>query len=70
MFTNQQIAVIGTPEPEGMPFDIGAQKPMNEPTQRGGFKIPGLRNIELTAPYMHSGRFETLREAVAGATPA
>ena len=65
MFTNQQIAVIGTPEPEGMPFDIGAEKTLNEPTQRGGFKIPSLRNIELTAPYMHSGRFSTLREAAA-----
>jgi len=65
LFTNQQVAVIGTPEPEGLPFDIGAQKPMNEPSQRGGFKVPGLRNIELTAPYMHSGRFATLREAAA-----
>jgi cytochrome c peroxidase len=65
LFSNQQIAVIGTPEPAGMPFDVGAQKPLGEPTQRGGFKVPSLRNIELTAPYMHSGRFETLREAVA-----
>jgi cytochrome c peroxidase len=65
LFTNQQIAVIGTPEPEGMPFDIGAEKTLNEPSQRGGFKIPSLRNIDLTAPYMHSGRFTTLREAAA-----
>lgn len=65
LFTNQQIAVIGTPEPEGMPFDPGAEIPMNEPTQRGGFKVPTLRNIELTAPYMHSGRFASLREAAA-----
>ncbi|MEP5569794.1 MAG: cytochrome c peroxidase [Halioglobus sp.] len=63
LFTNQQLAVIGTPEPEGMPFDPGAEVPMNEPTQRGGFKVPSLRNIELTAPYMHSGRFATMREA-------
>ncbi len=63
LFTNQQLAVIGTPEPEGMPFDPGAEVPMNEPSQRGGFKIPSLRNIELTAPYMHSGRFASLREA-------
>lgn len=63
LFTNQQIAVIGTPEPEGMPFDAGAGPIMNESTQRGGFKIPSLRNIEKTAPYMHSGRFSTLREA-------
>jgi cytochrome c peroxidase len=65
LFTNQQIAIIGTPEPEGMPFDAGAEIPLNEPTQRGGFKVPSLRNIELTAPYMHSGRFGTLREAAA-----
>ena len=65
LFTNQQIAVLGTPEPAGMPFDPGAEVPLNEPTQRGGFKVPTLRNIELTAPYMHSGRFATLREAVA-----
>ena len=26
----------------------------------GVFKIPGIRNIALTAPYMHDGRFETL----------
>lgn len=65
LFTNQQIAVIGTPEPAGRPLDPGAQVPLNDASQRGGFKIPSLRNIELTAPYMHSGRFETLREAAA-----
>ena len=31
----------------------------------GWFKTPTLRNIALTAPYMHNGRFATLREAVA-----
>jgi cytochrome c peroxidase len=30
----------------------------------GLFKIPSLRNIELTAPYMHDGRFNTLEEVV------
>ena len=48
-----------------MPFDPGAEIPMNEPTQRGGFKIPTLRNIELTAPYMHSGTLATLEDVVA-----
>jgi cytochrome c peroxidase len=65
LFSNQQIAVIGTPDPEGMPFDIGAEKPMSDKTLRGGFKVPSLRNVDLTAPYMHSGRFGTLREAAA-----
>jgi len=31
----------------------------------GWFKTPTLRNVALTAPYMHNGRFTTLREAVA-----
>jgi cytochrome c peroxidase len=64
LFTNQQIAVIGTPEPEGMPLDIGAEKTYSAAKLKGGFKVPTLRNIEKTAPYMHSGRFETLRESV------
>ena len=63
LFTNQQIAVIGTPEPAGMPRDVGAEKTFNSAKLRGGFKVPSLRNIAETAPYMHSGRFATLREA-------
>ncbi len=65
LFTNQQIAVLGTPEPEGKAFDPGAQAVSGDPSQRGGFKVPSLRNVALTAPYMHSGRFKTLREATA-----
>lgn len=30
----------------------------------GQFKIPTLRNIELTGPYMHDGRYGTLEEVV------
>ena len=64
LFTNQQIAVIGTPEPAGLPLDVGAEKILNAPKLKGGFKVPSLRNVAQTAPYMHSGRFETMREAV------
>lgn len=64
LFTNQQIAVIGTPEPDGLPLDSGAEGPSGDPRMRGGFKVPSLRNVALTAPYMHSGRFATLRETV------
>ena len=63
LFTNQQVAVIGTPEPAGLPRDVGAAKTFNAKRLRGGFKVPTLRNIAQTAPYMHSGRFATLREA-------
>lgn len=34
------------------------------PAQLGHFKIPTLRNIAITGPYMHDGRFETLEEVV------
>ncbi len=64
LFTNQQIAVIGTPEPDGLPFDPGAEITFKDSTRRGGFKVPSLRNIEKTAPYMHSGKFTNLRDAV------
>ena len=63
LFTNQQVAVIGTPEPAGLPRDIGAAETFGAKRLIGGFKVPTLRNIALTAPYMHSGRFATLREA-------
>lgn len=31
---------------------------------RGKFKVPGLRNITLTPPYMHDGRFRTLEDVL------
>jgi cytochrome c peroxidase len=64
LFTNQQIAVIGSPEPNGKPLDPGAEVSFVDKSLRGGFKVPSLRNIEKTAPYMHSGNFATLRETV------
>lgn len=30
----------------------------------GKFKVPGLRNVAYTAPYMHNGRLKTLREVI------
>jgi len=35
-----------------------------DPHDVGSFKTPGLRNVALTAPYMHDGSVATLREAV------
>lgn len=36
----------------------------NDPNDRGAYKVPTLRNIALTAPYMRDGRFSTLQEVV------
>jgi cytochrome c peroxidase len=30
----------------------------------GKFKVPGLRNIQITAPYMHNGQFKNLRQVI------
>jgi len=59
------VAVIGSPEPPGKPFDAGADLVFKGTALVGGFKIPTLRNITKTAPYMHSGAFESLEDVVA-----
>jgi len=39
--------------------------PATFPVANGGaFKVPGLRNVELTAPYMHNGSIMTLEDVV------
>jgi cytochrome c peroxidase len=44
--------------------DIGRMEFTRQETDRGRFRVATLRNIALTAPYMHDGRFETLREVL------
>lgn len=42
--------------------DFGREKATGKPSDRGKFSVPSLRNVALTAPYMHDGRFKTLEE--------
>jgi cytochrome c peroxidase len=53
--------------------DTGREEHTRNPADRYAFKVPLLRNVELTAPYMHAGAFTTLEEVVrfynAGAQP-
>ncbi|MEM6319033.1 MAG: cytochrome c peroxidase [Bacteroidota bacterium] len=44
--------------------DKGLGAVTNNPFDNGKFRAPTLRNIALTAPYMHDGRFQTLEEVV------
>ncbi len=44
--------------------DQGLGTILNDPAYDGIFKSPSLRNVEVTAPYMHDGRFNTLEEVV------
>jgi cytochrome c peroxidase len=45
--------------------DNGLGNVTGNPADNGKFKVPSLRNIALTGPYMHDGRFATLAEVVA-----
>jgi cytochrome c peroxidase len=45
-------------------LEPGLQTATGNPAHRGMFKVPSLRNIALTAPYMHDGRFKTLEEVL------
>lgn len=44
--------------------DVGRQKVTGRASDRGKFAVPSLRNVALTGPYMHDGRFKTLEEVV------
>ena len=44
--------------------DGGLELTTGLPSDNGKFKIPSLRNVALTGPYMHDGRFQTLEEVM------
>lgn len=44
--------------------DLGREIVTNLAADRAKFKVPSLRNIAVTQPYMHDGRFQTLEEVV------
>ena len=51
--------------PLGFKFiDNGLGENVNDPAENGKFKVPTLRNIAKTAPYMHNGYFKTLRGVI------
>jgi cytochrome c peroxidase len=45
--------------------DVGLAQTVDDPAEIGKFRVPTLRNVALTAPYMHNGVFNTLFEVVA-----
>ena len=52
--------------PDGFDFvDLGLGITVNDPAENGKFRVPTLRNIALTPPYLHNGVFKTLFEVVA-----
>ena len=60
LFSNHQFINNGL-EPRS---DLGRMEATGSDNDRGKFKVPTLRNVAVTAPYMHDGRFATLEEVV------
>ena len=51
--------------PDGVAFvDFGLGGELGEIAENGKFKVPTLRNIALTGPYMHNGVFKTLEQVL------
>lgn len=44
--------------------DIGRERVTGFPEDNRKFKVPSLRNIEITFPYMHDGRLQTLEDVL------
>ena len=65
-FTDNSFRNNGLDNPGGLLNfpDLGRGGVTGELFDNGKFRVPGLRNIELTAPYMHDGRFATLEEVL------
>jgi len=49
---------------DSIPSDEGRFAVTGNPSDVGKFKTPALRNLAYSAPYMHDGRFATLREVL------
>ncbi len=69
LLTDQQTHVLATPQlgpgkGEVKPLDIGRALETGADADMYAFRTPPLRNVELTSPYMHSGAYTTLREAI------
>lgn len=61
MFSNKRFANNGLDE---KPVDLGLGEVTRREFDLGSFAVPTLRNVAVTAPYMHDGRFKTLEEVV------
>ena len=64
LFTDNRFHVIGTGIVNGSLRDDGRYTISQQPRDLGAFKTPSLRNIDLTAPYMHDGSMKTLEEVI------
>ena len=62
-FTTDEFKNIGLYNGKELP-DAGLFNLTKKEADLGKFKTPGLRNVAVTAPYMHNGMFKTLEEVL------
>lgn len=62
-FTNDEFKNIGLYNAKEL-NDAGLYNITKKENDLGKFKTPGLRNIAVTAPYMHNGKFKTLEQVL------
>ncbi|MBK7763683.1 MAG: cytochrome-c peroxidase [Bacteroidetes bacterium] len=62
-FENDKYMNNGLDDDAGV-TDIGREKVTNLVADKAKFKVPSLRNVGITAPYMHDGRFKTLEQVI------
>lgn len=63
-FTDHSYVNIGLPQPKGQAPDPGNGKVTGQKTDLGRFRVPTLRNIALTGPWMHDGSFAKLEDVI------
>lgn len=63
-FTGDEFRNVGLYTGQPNFADRGRFDITHDSTDLGKFKVPGLRNVALTAPYMHNGMFKTLEEVI------
>ena len=64
LFTDNKFHNIGVGVRDGVPKDLGRYEVTKNDPDRGSFKTPSLRNIALTAPYMHDGTLADLKQVI------
>lgn len=68
-FSNQRYHNIGIPANPALELGapdggLGDRTDLEDPAARGRFRTPTLRNVAVTAPYMHNGVFQELETAI------
>lgn len=64
LFTDQSYRNNGFSSAADLVKDPGREEITLNPQDRGKFKVPSLRNVEYTAPYMHNGKLKSLEDVL------